>query len=372
MATLPDLYGVLGIRPDASDEEVKRAYRKLARELHPDVNKDPEAERRFKQVTAAYETLKDPVRRRQYDLFGAPGGPTSDLFPFGDVGDIFDAFFGGGFGGRRSRPRRRTRTERGNDLFVPLTLSFEQAVFGTTKEVVVESLVACGRCGGTGCEPGTHPSRCARCGGSGEIQDVARSVFGTVMTARPCTVCEGTGEEIAAPCTSCDGEGRAPKSASFTVDVPGGVADGMELRVAGGGQDGRHGGRSGDLYVSLRVTPHPIFERRGQDLVCALSVSMTQAALGADIEVPTLDGDAERIRIEPGTQSGTVRRLRGRGIPHIGRRARGDVFVTIKVEIPSDLSNEERGLLERLAQIRGETPKKGQGLQARLGKLGDT
>src|SRR5438093_9255174 len=356
MARVPDLYAVLGVRPEASDDELKRAYRKLARELHPDVNKDPEAERRFKEVSAAYQTLSDPAKRRQYDLFGsAQGGGAPDFFPFGDMGDIFDVFFGGGVGSRR-RGGRRTRTRRGEDLFVQLTLSFEEAAFGAQKEVAVDSLESCARCQGSGCEPGTHPSRCTRCGGTGEIQDVARSVFGTVMTARPCTMCEGTGQEIAAPCKTCNGQGRLPKNVSFTVDVPAGVADGMELRVAEGGQDGRGGGRRGDLYVSLRVKTHPIFERRGQDLVCALSVSMTQAALGADIEVPTLDGDAERIRIEPGTQSGTVRRLRGRGIPHIGRRARGDVFVTIKVEIPSDLSNEERGLLERLAQIRGETP----------------
>ncbi len=369
MATLPDLYAVLGVPPGASDDQIKRAYRKLARELHPDVNKDPEAERRFKQVNAAYETLKDPMRRRQYDLFGAAGGATPDFFPFGDMGDIFDAFFGGGFGGRRTRSRRRTRMERGNDLFVPLTLSFEEAVFGTTKEVAVDSLVECERCGGTGCQPGTHPSRCARCGGSGEIQDVARSVFGTVMTARPCTVCEGTGEEIAAPCKTCRGEGRVPKKETYTVEVPAGVADGMELRVAGGGQEGRQGGRSGDLYVSLRVKPHPIFERRGQDLVCAMTVSMSQAALGADVEIPTVDGDGERFHLEPGTQSGMVLRLRGRGIPHIGRRGRGDMFVTVRVDIPASLSKEERALLERLAEIRGEIAQKGQSAQARLGKL---
>src|SRR5438034_4714928 len=216
MARLPDLYAVLGVPPTATPEEIKQAYRKLAREFHPDVNRDPQAEQRFKEVNAAYETLKDPVRRRQYDLFGSGGGAAPDFFPFGDVGEIFDAFFGGGFGGRRSRGRRRSRTERGGDLFVPLTMSFDEAVFGTKKEVAVESLAACERCGGTGCEPGTHPSRCTRCGGAGEVQDVARSVFGTVMTARPCTICEGTGEEIGAPCRECDGEGRLPRAQSFT------------------------------------------------------------------------------------------------------------------------------------------------------------
>ena len=370
MAQIPDLYALLGVQPDASEEEIKRAYRKLAREVHPDVSKDADAEARFKEINAAYETLKDPVRRRQYDLFGSGGGTATDVFPFGDMGDIFDVFFGGGFGGgRRPRSRRRTRTRRGDDLFAPLSLTFEEAVFGVEKEVVVESLVECSRCQGNGCEPGTHPSRCGRCGGSGEIQDVARSVFGTVMTARACTVCEGTGEEIAAPCKECDGEGRVGRERTFTVDVPAGVADGMELRVAEGGQDGRFGGIAGDLYVSLRVKPHPIFERRGQDLVCALPVSVTQAILGADLEIPTLEGDGERIRIQPGTQSGTVVKLRGRGIPHIGRRARGDLYVTVAVEIPRELTKEERALFERAAELQGETQGKGQKRQGRLRKL---
>src|SRR5262245_22183860 len=271
MARVPDLYAVLGVRSDASDEEIKRAYRKLAREFHPDVSEDPEGEQLIKEINAAYETLKDPVRRRQYDLFGSGRMPAADAFPFGDLSDVFDVFFGGGFGGgRRPRGRRRTRTRRGEDLFAPLAISFEEAVFGVEREIQIESTVACERCGGTGCEPGTHPSRCGRCGGSGEIQDVARSVFGTVMTARTCTACEGTGEEIAAPCTECDGEGRTPRQQGFTVEVPAGVADGMELRIANAGQDGRVGGPPGDLYVSLRVTPHPIYERRGQDLVCEL------------------------------------------------------------------------------------------------------
>lgn len=368
MASLPDLYGILGVARDASDDEIKRAYRQLARELHPDVNGDPDAEHRFKQITAAYQTLSDPSKRRQYDMFGAQGAAAPDLFPFGDFGDIFDVFFGGGVGRRRGGSRRRTRTMRGEDLLVELPLTFEEAVFGGPHEVVVGSLERCSRCQGSGCEPGTHPSRCTRCGGSGEIQDVSRSVFGTVMTSRPCTVCEGTGEEIAAPCTQCRGEGRTPKKQSVTVDVPAGVADGMELRVSGEGSQGRQGGGSGDLYVGLRVAPHQVFERRGPDLVCALVVPMTQAALGADVEIPTLEGQ-ERVHLDPGTQSGAVLRLRGRGVPNLGRRGRGDLLVSVVVETPAASSREERALLERLAELRDERPEKEKGLIGRLRKL---
>ena len=365
---VPDLYGVLGVDRNATEDEIKRTYRRLARELHPDVNNDPEAERRFKEITAAYRTLSDPARRRQYDLFGgemAAGG--GSFFPFGDMTDIFDVFFGGGMGGRRPR-QRRSRTRRGEDLFVRLDLTFEEAVFGIQKEVTVNSLEECARCRGSGCEPGTHPSRCARCGGSGEIQDVSRSVFGTVMTARPCTLCEGTGEEIAAPCKECRGDGRVSRSQTVTVDIPAGVADGMELRVTAGGEEGRHGGSAGDLYVSLRVRPHPVFERRGQDLVAGLPVPMTQAALGADIEIPTLEGP-ERFRLDPGTESGTVIRLRGKGVPNLGRRGRGDLFVTVLVETPKPRTKEERALLEQLAQLRSENPRKDGGLIGGLRKL---
>jgi molecular chaperone DnaJ len=369
MAQIPDLYAVLGVGPQASDDEIKRAYRKLARELHPDVNKDPDAERRFKEISAAYQTLSDPAKRRQYDLFGSGGiGPAPDFFPFGDMGDIFDVFFGGGVGSRRGG-RRRTRTRRGEDLFLQLTLSFEEAAFGVQKEVGVDSRVACGRCQGNGCEPGTHPSRCTRCGGSGEIQDVSRSVFGTVMTARPCTLCEGTGEEIAAPCKECGGEGRVPRREELTVEVPAGVSDGMELRISDGGQDGRNGGETGDLYVALKVKPHPIFTRRGQDLLCALPVPMTLAALGADVDIPSLDGDPESVRVEPGTESGTVIRLRGRGVPHLGRRGRGDLYITVQVETPKARNREEEALLRQLAELRGEVPGKGQGLTAKVRKL---
>jgi molecular chaperone DnaJ len=271
--------------------------------------------------------------------------------------------------GRRRGTRRRSRTHRGEDLFVQVSLEFEEAAFGMTKEISVDTLETCSRCAGTGCEPGTHPSRCTRCGGSGELQDVSRSVFGTVMTARPCTTCEGTGEEIAVPCVECRGEGRITVRQTRTLEVPAGVADGMELRVAGGGQDGRQGGAAGDLYVALKVRPHPTFERRGQDLTCALSIPMSQAALGTDVEVPTLDGEPERIRIEPGTASGTVIRLRGRGLPHLGRRSRGDLFVTVDVETPVPGSKQERALLEQLADLRGEKPAGGRRSTGKLRRL---
>ena len=371
MASLPDLYRVLGVSRDASDDDIKRAYRRLARELHPDVNGDPGAERRFKEVSAAYQTLSDPTKRRQYDMFGSQGpGMDTDLFGFGDFGDIFDVFFGG-MGRRRAGTRRRTRIRRGEDLLVELRLSFEEAAFGGEHQVEVATLQECSRCQGSGCEPGTHPSRCNRCGGTGEIQDVSRSVFGTVMTSRPCTVCDGTGEEIAAPCRDCGSEGRIRATRSVAVEVPPGVSNGLELRVSGAGSDGRMGGGPGDLYVALRVSPHQVFERRGQDLVCALVVTMTQAALGAEIEVPTLEGP-ERLSLEPGTQSGQVLRLRGRGVPNLGRRGRGDLLLSVVVETPKARSKEERALLERLAEVREERPAKGKGLAAKLRKLLET
>ena len=352
----PDLYAVLGVGREASDEEIKRAYRRLARELHPDVNRDAGAEQRFKEITAAYEVLSDPAKRRQYDLFGSSGAAPDVLFQ--DLGDIFDVFFGGGFGRRRSGPRR-SRVQRGRDSFAALHLTFREAAFGIQKEVPIQTLESCQRCGSTGAEPGTAPSRCSRCGGTGEFQDVQRSIFGTVMTARTCPTCEGTGEEIASPCASCGGDGRILADSVVTVEVPPGVTDGLELRISGAGHGGRAGGSPGDLYVSLEVEPHEVFERRGQDLFAMLEVPMTRAALGADVEVETLDG-TERVRIEPGTRSGSVIRLRGRGTPNLGRRGRGDLFLTIDVAMPERPSREERRLLERLAELRGETLGKGE------------
>ena len=355
MATVRDLYDVLGLGRDASADEIRKAYRKLARELHPDVSQDPAAEERFKEVTGAYEILSDPGRRARYDRFGADGSSGQ----FTDLQDIFDVFFGGSFdpfGGSRRRGRS-SPIRRGEDLGVTVRLSFEEAAFGIRRELEVDRLAVCDRCLGNGAEPGTTPVACRTCGGTGEVQDVRRSVFGTLMTSAPCRTCGGTGQEIPDKCERCYGRGRVQEPATVTVDIPPGVADGMELRVSGNGHAGVAGGPAGELYVALQVEPSPWFDRRGQDLVTVLDISATQAALGASVAIAALDEDAT-VKVEAGTESGTVVRLRGKGIPHLNRRGRGDLFVTLHVVTPRELSRDERELYERLAELRGEDPKR--------------
>jgi molecular chaperone DnaJ len=348
MAQIRDLYEILGVPRDASQEDIKKAYRRLAREYHPDVSQSHDAEDRFKEIAGAYEILSDPQKRQQYDRYGQGGGPMD--FPFGDMADIFEAFFGGGF--TRGATTRRTRVRRGEDVFTSVQLTFEEAAFGAHRDLELDRLEACERCGGAGAEPGTAPSRCRSCGGTGQVQDVRRSIFGTVMTAHPCASCQGTGQEIVSRCERCGGDGRVATRHTVPVDVPAGVADGLELRVSGSGHAGAAGGSPGDLYLTIGVAPHPVFERRGQDLFAVLEVPMVQAALGAELEIETLDG-TERIVLGPGTASGTTLRLRGKGMPNLGRRGRGDLFVTVHVQTPDDLSREERKLLERLAELRG-------------------
>ncbi len=349
MAAVRDLYDILGVPRDASTEDIRTAYRRLAREHHPDVNADPAAEERFKEVAAAYEILSDAQKRARYDAYGQ-GGPAE--VPFGDMSDLFEAFFGTGtFGRRRSGPR--SRTQRGEDVFAEIAIGFREAAFGVPRQVEVGRMQACDRCDGNGAEPGTSPERCRTCGGTGQVQDVRRSIFGTVMTAHPCGTCEGTGEQIVSPCERCRGRGRIATQATVDIDVPAGVSDGMELRISNAGHAGRAGGPAGDLYVSVRVDDDQVFERHGQDVFAILDVPLVQAALGARVEVETLDG-VETIEIEPGTDSGTTVRLRGEGVPNLGRRSRGDLFLTIVVETPRNLSKEERSLLEELARVRGE------------------
>jgi molecular chaperone DnaJ len=353
MAIARDLYDVLGVRRDASEDDIRKAYRRLARELHPDVNADPAAEERFKEISGAYEILSDPERRARYDAFGT-AGPTGQ--PFGDVQDIFEMFFGqGGFGGFGTTRRRatRSRARRGEDLGVPIALEFNDAAFGVRREIELERLTECDRCLGNGAEPGTAPIACRTCGGTGEVQSVRRSVFGALMTTSTCQVCGGSGQEIPDKCERCFGEGRVRSPATVAIDIPAGVSDGMELRVAGGGHAGLAGGPAGDLFVRLDVEPSPAFDRRGQDLYTVLDISITQAALGGEVEIAGLDGQ-EVVNVEPGTESGTVVRLRGKGVPNVNRRGRGDLYVTVHVVTPRHLSRDERRVLEELAKLRGE------------------
>jgi molecular chaperone DnaJ len=355
MASVRDLYDILGVDRNSTQEDIRRAYRRLAREHHPDVSGSPDAEQRFKEIAGAYEILSDPEQRRRYDAYGQAGGAAG--FPFGDVQDIFDMFFGGGVAtGTRTRTRRGG-AERGDNVFASEELTFEEAAFGVRRELTVDVLDVCDRCLGNGSEPGSAPVTCRGCGGSGVVQEVRRSIFGQLVTSRECPTCGGAGLEITDPCTTCGGRGRVAAQRTTTVEIPPGVADGMELRVAGGGHAGRDA-PPGDLYVSLRVDPDPVFERRGQDLVAALDVSMIQAALGADVEIQTLDGP-ETVRIDPGTESGAVLRLRGRGIPNLNRRGRGDLYLSVHVRVPRDLRRKERELLERLADLRGESATQG-------------
>jgi molecular chaperone DnaJ len=355
MAT--DYYELLGVGRDASTDEIKRAYRRLARQLHPDANPgDTEAEARFKEVALAYEVLSDPEKRRRYDLFGpegaAAGAGGGDPFGFGGgLGDIFDAFFGGGGGGFGGSGRGPSL--RGSDLEVVVELDFEQAAFGTQAPVTVRAPVACEACEATGAAPGSQPSTCGDCGGSGQVRRVRQSFLGQMVTTSPCPRCSGLGRVVENPCPECRGEGRTTAERTYTVDIPPGVDTGSTLRLSGRGGAGPRGGANGDLYVGLRVRPHPRFVRDGVDLVHRLHLSMAQAALGTTIDLETLDG-VEPLAVPRGTQPGHVFRLRGRGVPHLQRRGRGDLLVEVVVDIPDELSPEEEELVRRLAELRGE------------------
>ena len=369
MPVSSDFYALLGVGPNATTDEIKKAYRKLARELHPDANPDdPEAEERFKEVTMAYETLREPERRRRYDTFGpeaargtgagggAPAGDPFAGFNGGGLGDLFDAFFGGAspFGGGPGGGRgARSGPRRGEDAEALLDLDFAEAVFGVEKELTVRLPVTCATCSGVGARPGTTPTTCATCGGAGEVRRMRQSILGQVVTAGPCPTCRGTGEEIASPCPDCRGEGRRSEEKSFVVEVPAGVDEGSTLRLTGRGASGGRGGPPGDLYVHLRVQPDDRFVRNGADVHHELHLAMTQAALGVHLMFETLDGD-EQLPIPAGTQSGRELRLRGRGAAHLQSRGRGDLIITVVVDVPTGLSKTEEELLRQLAEERGE------------------
>lgn len=353
-----DYYDLLGVARTATPDELKRAYRSLARELHPDTNADPTAEERFKEVGLAYEVLSNPERRRRYDQVGPEGaarGTGGDPFPGfgtgGGLGDIFDAFFGGGGGGgaARGHPGRPA----GADMEMAVEITFEEAVFGVAREVSLRAPVRCATCEGSGAKPGTAPVTCVECNGVGQVRRVRQSILGQMVTAGPCPRCGGAGKIVADPCADCRGEGRRTEERSYTVDIPAGIDQGNTLRLTGRGAAGPRGGPNGDLYVHVRVSTHDRFTRAGLDLVHELRVPVTQAALGVHVAFETLDG-SEDLVIPAGTQTGRVFRLRGRGVPRVDGRARGDLLVEVMVDTPRDLGSEEEDLLRQLAALRGE------------------
>jgi molecular chaperone DnaJ len=348
---MADHYETLGVDRNATDEEIKRAYKKLARSFHPDLNPgDAAAEARFKEIGAAYEVLSDPERRSRFDRFGTDQ-PQGGDFGAG-LGDIFEAFFGGGMG-FGTGDRGRSGPPRGEDLEAHVDLDLEDIVFGGEREVAIRTAVRCEPCDGSGAAVGTSPSTCSECGGSGQVRRVRQSVLGQMVTASACGSCGGLGEVIDTPCGMCDGQGRTIEQRTYSVEIPAGVDDGSTLRLSGRGAAGPRGGANGDLYVHVRVRPHPVFRRDGDDLVHELHIPFTQATLGAHIEYETLDG-SEDLVIPRGTESGTVFRLRGRGVPHVRGRGRGDLRVGIVVEVPDQLDEAQEELLRRFAEARGE------------------
>ena len=360
---MADLYQVLGVARGANDDEIKRSYRKLARELHPDLNPgDPSAEERFKQVTVAYETLSDPEKRRRYDTYGDAGlGGGGGQDPFGGfggggLGDLIDAFLGGNAG--NGRGRGPGGPPRGADLETVLDLEFAEAVFGADREVTLRAPVVCETCSGSGAAAGSQPTTCTGCGGAGEVRRVRQSILGQMVTSSPCPRCGGLGQEIALPCDTCRGEGRVTRPRTYTVEVPPGVDHGLSLRLHGKGAAGPRGGPNGDLFVHLRVGRHPDFTREGIDLHSTLHVPATAAALGTDIAFETLDG-TEELHLAPGTQTGREVRLRGRGAPELRRDERladrrGDLVVHVVVDTPTGLTARQEELLRQLAAERNE------------------
>ena len=349
-----DYYGALGVRRDAPPDEIKKAYRRLARELHPDVNPDPETQERFKEITQAYEVLSDPGKRQMYDQGADPFAPNGGAgaggfgpgFPFSD---IMDAFFGAGAAARGPRSRAR----RGRNATIRVELDLSECAFGTTRELVVDTAVVCPTCSGEGTAPGTHPETCEVCGGRGEVSQVTRSFLGQVMTSRPCPHCGGFGTVIRRPCPECDGDGRVRTRRTMKVRIPAGVEDGTHIQLAGEGEIGSGGGPPGDLFLEILQRPHPIFERQGDDLHCTVTIPMVAAALGATLSVETLDGPRD-LDIRPGTQSGQVVPMYGLGVQHLNDSGRGDLVIHISVETPVKLDEAQEALLKQLAALRGE------------------
>jgi len=347
-----DYYEVLGLPRNANDEEIKRAFRRLAFQYHPDHNKNPGAEDKFKEINEAYQVLSDPEKRNYYDRYGRVDIKGLEGFPdfgFGGLGDIFESFFGGFGETPFARAAQRT-PQKGNNLRTHLTLSFEEAVFGCQKEIGIQRIENCPSCYGIGSQRGTNPQTCPECHGTGQVRRVQRSIFGRFSHISPCPRCGGSGIIITNPCSQCHGRGKVKVKRKLTVDIPAGVDDGYQMHLDSEGDAGLYGGASGDLYIDLSVKPHNLFRRDGIDILYELPVNFAQAALGDEIEVPSLDGKAS-LRIPPGTQNGKVFHLKGKGVPQLNGRGKGDMLVKIVVVTPQHLDGKQRCLFEELARI---------------------
>ena len=349
MAVKQDYYAVLGVPRNATEEEIKRAFRKLAFQYHPDRNKDPSAEDRFKEINEAYQVLSDPEKRNSYDRYGrvVTEGNFSD-FGFGGLGDIFESFFGGFGETPFGRTAQRT-PQRGDNLQSHLSLSFKEAVFGCKKEIEIQRIEFCPLCRGIGSQPGTNPQTCPECGGVGQVRKYQRSIFGQFSHITTCPRCGGSGTIISNPCPQCRGKGRMKVKRKLAVDIPAGVDDGQHLCLEGEGDAGLYGGRHGDLYITFSVKTHDLFRREGANFFYELPVNFAQAALGDEIDVPSLDGNLS-LKIPPGTQNGKVFRLKGKGISYVDGRGKGDLFVEVQVLTPQRLDGKQRRLFEELAK----------------------
>lgn len=368
MATKKDYYQVLGLSRNASADEIKKAYRKLAFQYHPDRNPENGAAERFKEVKEAYEVLSDPEKRARYDQFGHAGvengfgvGGMGGFEGFGagfPFGDIFETFFGGG----AATAARRRAPQRGTDLRYDLSIDFEEAVFGCEKELEVARMEVCHLCSGSGAEPGTQPIPCPRCNGTGEIRRVQQSILGQFVNVTVCSACRGEGTVISTPCHHCHGQGRERVTRRIRVTIPAGIDDGSQIRLTGEGEPGVNGGPRGNLYVVVSVRPHRYFRREGNDIVIDLPINIAQAALGTEVELPTVDGPT-MLKIPPGTQPGRILRMRGKGVPHLRDRGRGDQLVHISVTVPTNLTEKQRKLLKELGETFGKdvTPQENKG-----------
>jgi molecular chaperone DnaJ len=345
-----DYYDVLGVSTEASGDEIKKAYRKLARELHPDLNPDPVAAERFKEVTAAYETLSDDQKRRMYDLgFSGASASAGGGFGFGGLGDFVDAFFG-----QTTQRGPRSRSRSGQDALIQIDLELLEAFTGVTKDITVETAVVCPDCDGACAAPGTSPTTCSMCKGRGDVQTVQRSLLGQVVSSRPCPQCSGFGSVLTSPCSDCAGEGRIRTRKTLSAKIPAGVDTGTRIQLVGQGEVGPGGGEAADLYLEIYLRPHKTFHRSGDDLQCVINLPMSAAALGTSFKLQTLAG-LEEITIKPGIQSGTVLTLKGKGMPRVRRESSGDLLIEILVETPTTLDDKQKQLLEQLAELRKET-----------------